>query len=603
MISGFDMHALVGDAVRKACSELFSVELAEGQLQLQKTRKEFEGDITVVVFPLTKLSKLSPEATGEALGKFLTEQVVHVSKFNVVKGFLNLSMSTEFWKGFFAAALKQDDFGFASPNSAPHVMVEYSSPNTNKPLHLGHLRNNFLGYSVSEILKAVGHRVTKVQIINDRGIHICKSMVAWVNYGNGETPESSGLKGDKLVGKYYVEFDKAHKAQMKTLIEQGMAEEQAGQQTAIMQQAQNMLRLWEARDEETIALWTKMNGWVYDGFTSTYKAMGVDFDKLYYESNTYINGKEEVEKGLASGAFFQKEDGSIWIDLTDEGLDQKALLRKDGTAMYITQDIGTAILRFRDFPDLAYQIYTVGNEQEYHFKVLFKILKKLGFEKADQCYHLSYGMVELPEGKMKSREGTVVDADDLMEEMATVAQEVSAEQGKLEGLPEAERNQLFHIIGMAALKYFLLRVDPKKNMLFDPKESIDFNGNTGPSVQYTYVRTQAIQRRYAEAHPGFNPKEANSEGHTLSTAESEVVAKMYEWPAVLRMAATTFNPADIAHYSYDLAKLYNAFYQDHQIVKEADEQARNFRLALTYKTGVVIREAMRLLGISMPDRM
>ena len=603
MISGFDMHALVGDAVRKACSELFSVELAEGQLQLQKTRKEFEGDITVVVFPLTKLSKLSPEATGEALGKFLTEQVVHVSKFNVVKGFLNLSMSTEFWKGFFAAALKQDDFGFASPNSAPHVMVEYSSPNTNKPLHLGHLRNNFLGYSVSEILKAVGHRVTKVQIINDRGIHICKSMVAWVNYGNGETPESAGLKGDKLVGKYYVEFDKAHKAQMKELIEQGMAEEQAGQQTAIMQQAQNMLRLWEARDEETIALWTKMNGWVYDGFTSTYKAMGVDFDKLYYESNTYINGKEEVEKGLASGAFFQKEDGSIWIDLTDEGLDQKALLRKDGTAMYITQDIGTAILRFRDFPDLAYQIYTVGNEQEYHFKVLFKILKKLGFEKADQCYHLSYGMVELPEGKMKSREGTVVDADDLMEEMATVAQEVSAEQGKLEGLPEAERNQLFHIIGMAALKYFLLRVDPKKNMLFDPKESIDFNGNTGPSVQYTYVRTQAIQRRYAEAHPGFNPKEANSEGHTLSTAESEVVAKMYEWPAVLRMAATTFNPADIAHYSYDLAKLYNAFYQDHQIVKEADEQARNFRLALTYKTGVVIREAMRLLGISMPDRM
>jgi len=603
MISGFDMHALVGDAVRKACSELFSVELAEGQLQLQKTRKEFEGDITVVVFPLTKLSKLSPEATGEALGKFLTEQVVHVSKFNVVKGFLNLSMSAEFWKGFFAAALKQDDFGFASPNSAPHVMVEYSSPNTNKPLHLGHLRNNFLGYSVSEILKAVGHRVTKVQIINDRGIHICKSMVAWVNYGNGETPESAGLKGDKLVGKYYVEFDKAHKAQMKELIEQGMAEEQAGQQTAIMQQAQNMLRLWEARDEETIALWTKMNGWVYDGFTSTYKAMGVDFDKLYYESNTYINGKEEVEKGLASGAFFQKEDGSIWIDLTDEGLDQKALLRKDGTAMYITQDIGTAILRFRDFPDLAYQIYTVGNEQEYHFKVLFKILKKLGFEKADQCYHLSYGMVELPEGKMKSREGTVVDADDLMEEMATVAQEVSAEQGKLEGLPEAERNQLFHIIGMAALKYFLLRVDPKKNMLFDPKESIDFNGNTGPSVQYTYVRTQAIQRRYAEAHPEFNPKEANSEGHTLSTAESEVVAKMYEWPAVLRTAGTTFNPADIAHYSYDLAKLYNAFYQDHQIVKEADEQARNFRLALTYKTGVVIREAMRLLGISMPDRM
>ena len=370
-----------------------------------------------------------------------------------------------------------------------------------------------------------------------------------------------------------------------------------------MQQAQEMLRSWEARDEETIALWKKMNGWVYDGFASTYKAMGVDFDKLYYESNTYINGKEEVEKGVASGAFFKKEDGSIWIDLTDEGLDQKALLRKDGTAMYITQDIGTAILRFRDFPDLAYQIYTVGNEQEYHFKVLFKILKKLGFEKADQCYHLSYGMVELPEGKMKSREGTVVDADDLMEEMAAVAQEVSAEQGKLEGLPEEEKQALYHTIGMAALKYFLLRVDPKKNMLFDPKESIDFNGNTGPSVQYTYVRTQAIQRRYADGNPGFQSKHATFGEHSLSPVELDVVAKIYEWPAVLRTAASSYNPADIAHYCYDLAKLYNTFYQDHQIVRETNEQARNFRLALTYKTGVVIREGMRLLGISMPDRM
>jgi arginyl-tRNA synthetase len=461
MISGFDMHAIVGDAVRKACKDLFSTELTDAQLQLQKTRKEFAGHITVVVFPITKISKLSPEATGEALGNYMTEHVSAVSAFNVVKGFLNVSLSEAFWSGFFTEALADERFGFAEEGSAPHVMVEYSSPNTNKPLHLGHLRNNFLGYSVSEILKAVGHRVTKVQIINDRGIHICKSMVAWMNFGNGETPELSGLKGDKLVGKYYVEFDKAHKAQMKELVAQGIAEEQAAQQTAIMQQAQEMLRSWEARDEETIALWKKMNGWVYDGFASTYKAMGVDFDKLYYESNTYINGKEEVEKGVASGAFFKKEDGSIWIDLTDEGLDQKALLRKDGTAMYITQDIGTAILRFRDFPDLAYQIYTVGNEQEYHFKVLFKILKKLGFEKADQCYHLSYGMVELPEGKMKSREGTVVDADDLMEEMAGVAHEVSAEQGKLEGLPEEERQELYRTIGMAALKYVLLRVDPK----------------------------------------------------------------------------------------------------------------------------------------------
>jgi arginyl-tRNA synthetase len=603
MISGFDMHAIVGAALRQACSDLFSTELAEGQLQLQKTRKEFEGDITVVVFPLTKMSKLSPEATGEALGKHMSEHADHISKFNVVKGFLNLSMSAEFWKGFFSSALSHDDFGFAPANSTSHVMVEYSSPNTNKPLHLGHLRNNFLGYSVGEILKAVGHRVTKVQIINDRGIHICKSMVAWLNYGHGETPESSGLKGDKLVGKYYVEFDKAHKAQMKELVAQGITEEQAAQQTAIMQQAQEMLRSWEARDEETIALWSKMNSWVYDGFASTYKAMGVDFDKLYYESNTYINGKEEVVKGLASGAFFQKDDGSIWIDLTDEGLDQKALLRKDGTAMYITQDIGTAILRFRDYPDLAYQIYTVGNEQEYHFKVLFKILKKLGFEKAEQCYHLSYGMVELPEGKMKSREGTVVDADDLMHEMADVAREVSAEQGKLEGLPEAEKNALYDTIGMAALKYFLLRVDPKKNMLFDPKESIDFNGNTGPSVQYTFVRTQAVLRRYAVGNSGFQAKNADYTSYAMNAAEADVVAKIYEWPAVLRGAASTYNPADIAHYSYDLAKLYNTFYHDNQVVREADEHARHFRLALTYKTGAVIREAMRLLGIGMPDRM
>jgi arginyl-tRNA synthetase len=601
--SHFDMQAIVGKAIFNACSDLFSAKIGDSQLQLQKTRKEFAGHITVVVFPLTKVSKLSPEATGEALGKYLLDHVPFVSSFNVVKGFLNVSMSNDFWSGFFAEAIATVRFGFAKEGSASHVMVEYSSPNTNKPLHLGHLRNNFLGFSVSEILKAVGHRVTKVQIINDRGIHICKSMVAWKNFGHGETPESCGLKGDKLVGKYYVEFDKAHKAQMKELIENGVDEEQAAQQTTVMQEAQEMLRLWEARDEKTIELWTRMNSWVYDGFSSTYKAMGVDFDKLYYESNTYIHGKEEVEKGLASGAFFKKEDGSIWIDLTDEGLDQKALLRKDGTAMYITQDIGTAILRFRDFPDLAYQIYTVGNEQEYHFKVLFKILKKLGFEKADQCYHLSYGMVELPEGKMKSREGTVVDADDLMEEMASVAREVSTEQGKLEGLPENEKLELYHTIGMAALKYFLLRVDPKKNMLFDPKESIDFNGNTGPSVQYTYVRTRAILRRYADANPEFDPAKASFNGYSMSEEELDVVAKIYEWPSVLESAAKSYNPADVAHYCYDLAKLYNTFYQVHQIVRETHAEARNFRLALTDKTGVVIREAMSLLGISMPDRM
>jgi arginyl-tRNA synthetase len=604
MEAQFNMQELIGNATKLAVKTLFGSDLSDDQIQFQKTRKEFEGDITLVAFPLVKLSKKSPEQTGEMIGNFLKENVAAVSGYNVVKGFLNISLSQTFWLAFFRNAYSQKYFGWEKINSKSHVMVEYSSPNTNKPLHLGHLRNIFLGYSVSEILKAAGHKVTKVQIINDRGIHICKSMVAWQHFGTGETPESSKLKGDKLVGKYYVEFDKELKKQTKALVETGVKEEEAVNKTSIMQEAQEMLRKWEAKDEEVVKLWRTMNGWVYDGFAVSYKTMGVDFDKLYYESDTYINGKEEVEKGLQSGVFFRKDDGSTWIDLTEDGLDEKAVLRKDGTAMYITQDIGTAILRFRDYPDLASQIYTVGNEQEYHFKVLLKILKKLGFNQADNCYHLSYGMVELPEGKMKSREGTVVDADDIMLEMATVAEEVAKEQGKLEGLPEDEKRTLYHVIGMAALKYFLLRVDPKKNMLFNPKESIDFNGNTGPSVQYTYVRTVALQRKFAEAGIVFQEDSlAIADGFEISKAEADVIKKIYEFPEVIATAASSYNPADIAHYCYDLARVYNAFYHDHPILRETNIPLRNLRAALTFKTGEVLRDGMGLLGISMPERM
>lgn len=604
MNAKFDIQSMMFQATKKAVTELFGKDLSDQQIQFQKTRKEFEGDITLVVFPLVKISGKGPEQTGELLGQYFTQHLEDVAGFNVVKGFLNISLTNQFWLGFFKNIFQEKKFGFAAPHSREHVMIEYSSPNTNKPLHLGHLRNNFLGFAVAEIMKAIGHKVTKVQIINDRGIHICKSMVAWQKNGNGESPETTGIKGDKLVGKYYVEFDKMLKAQTAELIAQGVNADEAGNKTAIMQEAQEMLRKWEAKDLEVISLWKKMNQWVYDGFAATYEAMGVDFDKLYYESDTYINGKEEVEKGLASGVFFQKDDGSIWIDLTDEGLDQKAVLRKDGTAMYITQDIGTAILRFRDFPDLAYQIYTVGNEQEYHFKVLLKILKRLGFPQADLCYHLSYGMVELPEGKMKSREGTVVDADDLMFEMASVAEEVAGEQGKLEGLPAEEKKTLYHTIGMSALKYFLLRVDPKKNMMFNPKESIDFNGNTGPSVQYTYVRTAAVLRKAVDS--GFSVNEDHLDTidiDSISKAELDVIRKIYMWPEVLQSAASGYNPADIAHYCYDLAREFNSFYHDHQILREQDEKLRNFRIALTAKTGEVIKNAMNLLGISMPDRM
>ncbi|MCC6599271.1 MAG: arginine--tRNA ligase, partial [Crocinitomicaceae bacterium] len=499
---------------------------------------------------------------------------------------------------FFEKALFDARFGFQPEGSKPRIMVEYSSPNTNKPLHLGHLRNIFLGYAVAEILKAIGHKVTKVQIINDRGIHICKSMVAWQKFGNGETPESSGIKGDKLVGKYYVEFDKLYKTQQAELMAKGKTEEEAKQEAPVMLEAQEMLRKWEMKDQEVYGLWQKMNGWVYKGFESTYSAMGVDFDKLYYESDSYLLGKDEVLKGLEKGIFFQREDGSIWVDLTEEGLDQKALLRKDGTSMYITQDIGTAIMRFRDFPDTVYQIYTVGNEQEYHFNVLFKILKKLGWQQADACYHLSYGMVELPEGKMKSREGTVVDADDLIAVMAGVAKEVAEEQGKLDGLVESEKELLYHTIGMAALKYFLLRVDPVKNMLFNPKESIDFNGHTGPFIQYGYVRTRAILRKTEKSVRKFDLSKV-----VLNQAEKSIIVKLHDFPEVLAEAAKRYNPGLVANYCFELVKDFNSFYQNVPILREENIDLRNFRIALCDKVGSLVQAGMRLLGIEMPERM
>ena len=573
------------------------MEVSDSEIQIQKTRKEFEGDLTVVTFPWVKKLGKSPEAVGQAIGEGLQKEIPAIERFNVVKGFLNLHFNDSFWGNQFQNVMHLENFGLAPANSKPRVMVEYASPNTNKPLHLGHLRNIFLGYSVSEIFKANGHSVTKVQVINDRGIHICKSMIAWLESGANETPESSGLKGDKLVGKYYVQYDKKFKAQVAELIASGLTKEEAEVQAPIAVGAREMLLKWEDKDADTIALWSKMNGWVYDGFDVTYKTMGVDFDKLYYESDTYILGRDEVMKGLENGVFFKKEDGSIWIDLTGEGLDEKVVLRKDGTAMYITQDIGTAMLRFRDYPDASSLVYTVGNEQDYHFKVLFKILKKLGLEQAERCFHLSYGMVELPEGKMKSREGTVVDADDIMAEMKQVAKEVAEEQGKLEGMSDDEKDHLHHIIGMSALKYFLLRVDPKKNMLFDPKESIDFNGNTGPFIQYGYVRTQAILRKVEG-----ELSELNYTGELHGT-ERQLIKHLLDLPAAFDDATNTYNPAVLAAYTYELVREFNSFYQQCAILREPNNELRVFRLALTKQVGVVVKKTMNVLGIEMPERM
>lgn len=586
-------------AIQQAIAALFGQPV--NQLQLQPTNQEFEGSHTLVCFPLTRISKLKPEETANAIGNYLVERSGMIDRFNVVKGFLNLVVADAVWAKAFASVYANPRYGQLAVNGK-EIMVEYSSPNTNKPLHLGHLRNNFLGYSVAELYKAIGYNVHKVQIINDRGIHICKSMAAWKLFGNGETPESSGMKGDHLVGKYYVEFDKNYKAQVKELTEKGVSQQEAEKQAPIMQLATDMLRKWEAKDSETVALWKMMNGWVYSGFDATYKKMGVDFDKLYYESDTYLLGKEEVLKGLDAGVFFKKEDGSVWVDLTADGLDQKVLLRADGTSVYMTQDIGTAILRFRDFPKIEGQIYTVGNEQEYHFKVLFLILGKLGYEWARKCYHLSYGMVDLPTGKMKSREGTVVDADDLMAEMIKEAEKQTRELGKIEGLSDAEANELFEMIGLGALKFFLLKVDPKKRMLFDPNESIQFQGFTGPFIQYTHARIKAILRKAVSMNISVQVDDV-SKIASLEASEREILFLLTAYEQKVQEAANLYSPAVIANYAYELAKTYNQFYQTIPIFNEADQAKLKFRIAMSEMVAHVIKHAMSLLGIHVPERM
>ena len=567
------------------------------QLQIQKTRKEFEGDYTLVTFPLLKMSRKSPEATATEIGEHIVANCEQVSAFNVIKGFLNLQLAPSFWADRFAAAVEDENFGFGAPTNRT-IMIEYSSPNTKKPLHLGHIRNNLLGYSVAQILKANGHNVIKVNLVNDRGIHICKSMLAWQLYGGGETPESSGMKGDHLVGKYYVEFDKHYKAQIKELVEGGMSEDEAKKKAPIMLSAQEMLRKWEAKDPEVYELWQRMNGWVYEGFDVTYKALGVDFDKVYYESETYLLGKSLVQDGLDKGVFFRKEDNSVWIDLESDGLDQKLLLRGDGTSVYMTQDLGTALSRFEE-NKLDDMIYVVGNEQNYHFQVLKLVLKKLGYDWSDNIYHLSYGMVELPEGKMKSREGTVVDADDLIEELVDTAREMSQELGKLDGCSEAEANEVCRMVGLGALKYFILKVDPKKTMLFDPRESIDFNGNTGPFIQYTHARICSVLRKAEEAGIDYKGR-ADVE---LLSEEVELIKAITEFPAVVASAGENFAPSVIAAYAYDLAKSFNGYYHDHSILREEDEGKRKMRLQLASEVALVFSRAMKLLGIDVPQRL
>ena len=581
--------------VKRATEELYGV---SDNIQIQKTRKEFEGDYTVVVFPLLKASRKSPEATATELGEKIVASTPEIKSFNVIKGFLNLAIDSSFWAARFQEIVEAENFGMAAP-SGRTIMIEYSSPNTNKPLHLGHVRNNLLGYSVATILKANGHNVIKVNLVNDRGIHICKSMLAWQLYGGGETPASSGMKGDHLVGKYYVEFDKHYKEQVKELMaEKGLSEDEAKKQAPIMLQAQEMLRKWEAKDPEVYALWETMNGWVYEGFDVTYKAMGVDFDKVYYESQTYLLGKSLVEDGLKKGVFFRKEDNSVWIDLEADGLDQKLLLRGDGTSVYMTQDLGTALSRFEE-NSLDDMIYVVGNEQNYHFQVLKLVLKKLGYEWSDNIFHLSYGMVELPEGKMKSREGTVVDADDLIADMIGTAREMSDELGKLDGCSDEEAAAICEMVGLGALKYFILKVDPKKTMLFDPRESIDFNGNTGPFIQYTHARIRSILRKADEA--GIDA--STYVNATLLPEEVELVKALAEYPAVVRTAGEQFAPSVIAAYAYDLAKQFNGYYHDHSILKEENEAVRSLRLKLAAEVARVIRSAMSLLGINVPERM
>ena len=596
--TAIDIHLSLRKALSKAFGEVFDHQLSIEEIALQPTRKEFEGSHTFVIFPYLKITKKSPEESGSLLGKHLVDNADMIKSFNVVKGFLNLELKDMLWIDVFARIATRKNYGIHDP-TGEEVMVEYSSPNTNKPLHLGHLRNNFLGYAVAKILEARGNKVHKVQIINDRGIHICKSMVAWLKYGNGETPASAGIKGDKLVGNYYVKFDREYKAEIDRLVQEGNDKEWAGKNAPILLEAQEMLRKWEGKEPEVYQLWETMNGWVYDGFEASYKTMGVSFDKLYYESDTFLLGKEEVLKGLEKGIFYQKEDGSVWVDLTDEGLDQKILLRSDGTSVYMTQDIGTAILRFRDFPKIGSQIYTVGNEQEYHFKVLFLILDKLGYAWARSCYHLSYGMVDLPSGKMKSREGTVVDADDLMQEMVDTAAERTKELGKIEGFTEEQAAELYDIIGLGALKYFILKVDPRKRMLFNPEESIDFQGNTGPFIQYTYARIASIIRKADQLSVTGKPYKISG----LHNAEKGVIMLLNDFPERLKLAAQEYAPYIIAQYAYDLAKEYNRFYAEVSIFNEQNKDALYFRVAFSDVVAKTIKAAMGLLGIRVPERM
>ena len=593
-----NIETFISDAVRRSVEALYG-ELGDEQLQIQKTRREFEGDYTLVTFPLLRRSRKSPEATATEIGEYMAANVPEIASFNVIKGFLNLSLDSAFWAARFAEVAADERFGQA-PATGRTVMVEYSSPNTNKPLHLGHIRNNLLGYSVAQILKANGHTVIKANLVNDRGIHICKSMLAWKLYGNGETPASSGMKGDHLVGKYYVEFDKHYKAQIRELVAQGQPEDEAKKNAPIMLQAQEMLRKWEARDPEVYSLWETMNGWVYEGFDVTYKALGVDFDKVYYESQTYLLGKSLVEEGLKKGVFYRRPDNSVWIDLTADGLDEKLLLRGDGTSVYMTQDLGTAFRRFED-NRLDDMIYVVGNEQNYHFQVLKLILGKLGYAWADHITHLSYGMVELPEGKMKSREGTVVDADDLIDEMVRTAREMSQELGKFDDMSEQETALISRTVGLGALKYFILKVDPRKTMLFDPRESIDFNGNTGPFIQYTYARIRSVLRKAAER--GIVPAERLHDGIVLSPDEISLVKALADYPATVIQAAENFSPAVIANYLYELSKQYNGYYHDIPILRESDPTVQAVRLRLSQTVAEVIASGAGLLGINVPERM
>lgn len=585
----------------RAIKELYQADVDAAQITLQKTKKEFKGHYTLVTFPLLKISRKNPEGTAQEIGAWLEEKADIVSGFNVIKGFLNLEIGAEAWLRLLEQIDAQPEYGFTPvEEDAPLYMVEYSSPNTNKPLHLGHVRNNLLGHSLCEVLAANGKRVVKTNIVNDRGIHICKSMLAWQKWGNGEAPESSGKKGDHLIGDYYVLFDKKYKEELASLQEKGLSKEEAEAQSQLMAEARKMLRKWEAGDQETVSLWKRMNEWVYAGFDETYRRMGVAFDKIYYESQTYLAGKEEVLRGLDQGVFYRKEDGSVWADLTDEGLDHKLLLRSDGTSVYITQDIGTAKLRFDDYP-IDTMIYVVGNEQNYHFQVLSILLDRLGFEFGKGLVHFSYGMVELPEGKMKSREGTVVDADDLMTEMVETARETSRELGKLDGISSEEADKIAEIVGMGALKYFILKVDPKKNMTFNPKESIDFNGNTGPFIQYTHARIQSVLRKAGEQGISIPEKLENS--LTLSEKEEGLVQLLAEFEAVVKQAGTEYNVSLIGNYVYELAKEFNQFYHDFSILREEDTALRDFRLLLSKNIVMTIKKGMKLFGIEVPERM